>query len=70
MMYGRPVAQQIESRITAALPDFITRYKTVPRLAIVQVGQNPASNRYISKKIEACARIGMRADLFSFPDDI
>lgn len=70
MMYGKPVAQQIESRITAALPDFIARYKTVPRLAIVQVGQNLASNRYIAKKIEACARIGMRADLFNFPDDI
>ncbi len=70
MMYGKPVAQLIESRLTAALPGFIAKYKTVPRLAIVQVGQNPASNRYISKKIEACARIGMRADLFNFPDEI
>lgn len=70
MMYGKPVAQQIENRITAVLPNFIAKYKTVPRLAIVQVGQNPASNRYIRKKVEACARIGMRADLFSFPDDV
>jgi 5,10-methylene-tetrahydrofolate dehydrogenase/methenyl tetrahydrofolate cyclohydrolase len=70
MMYGKPVAEQIEGRIIAALPDFINRFKTVPRLAIVQVGQNPASNRYIARKIEACARIGMRADLFNFSDEI
>lgn len=70
MMYGKPVAEQIEGRLVAALPDFIARYKTAPRLAIVQVGHNPASNRYIGKKIEACARIGMKADLFNFSDEI
>ena len=70
MMYGRPVAQQMEERVAAAVPDFVKRYKVVPTLAIVQVGRNPASERYIRKKIESCARLGMHADLHQFEESI
>jgi methylenetetrahydrofolate dehydrogenase (NADP+)/methenyltetrahydrofolate cyclohydrolase len=52
------------------VPRFISRHGVTPFLAIVQVGHNPASERYIGKKIEACARLGMRAQLFSFDENI
>ena len=37
--------------------------KLDPRLVVVQVGDDVASNTYIRKKIEACHEIGMRCDL-------
>lgn len=69
-MYGKPVAEQITNGLLAQVPRFIEKQKVVPTLAIVQVGDSPASNRYITKKIEACTRLGMAAEHLKFPDDI
>lgn len=42
----------------------------VPTLAIVQVGDNPASNKYIGGKIKDCEEVGIKAILFKFDEDI
>lgn len=70
IMYGQPVAEEINSRLLKAVPRFIEKHKVVPKLAIVQVGHNAASERYIKKKIEACAKLQMAGELKAFPDDI
>ncbi|MGE5111853.1 MAG: bifunctional 5,10-methylenetetrahydrofolate dehydrogenase/5,10-methenyltetrahydrofolate cyclohydrolase [Acidobacteriaceae bacterium] len=70
LMYGKPVAEEIQERLRAEVPEFIARHKVVPSLAIVQVGYNAASERYVKKKIEACAKLGMNAQLRMFRDDI
>jgi methylenetetrahydrofolate dehydrogenase (NADP+)/methenyltetrahydrofolate cyclohydrolase len=69
-MLGKPVADAIEARLRAAVPEFVQHYKQVPTLAVVLVGHNPASERYVGKKIEACARLGMRAEARRFAADI
>lgn len=70
IMAGRPVADTIEARLRIAVPEHISRHKQVPALAVVLVGSNPASERYVAKKIEACARLGMLAEARTFPPDI
>ncbi len=40
-----------------------------PKLVIVQVGNNPASDSYIRKKLESCEAIGMRHEHLHFPED-
>lgn len=70
VMYGKPVAEQITTRLLAEVPRFIERQHVVPTLAIVQVGGNPASDRYIAKKIEACMKLGMAAEHLKFPEEI
>ena len=69
-MYGKPVAEQIAGRLLAEVPGFIPLQKVVPTLAIVQVGHNPASDRYIMKKIEACTKLGMAAEHLVFDETI
>jgi methylenetetrahydrofolate dehydrogenase (NADP+)/methenyltetrahydrofolate cyclohydrolase len=64
------VAEAIEARLRRAVPEYVERYKQVPTLAVVLVGSNPASERYVGKKIEACARLGMRAEARRFAADI
>jgi 5,10-methylene-tetrahydrofolate dehydrogenase/methenyl tetrahydrofolate cyclohydrolase len=70
VMLGKPVADAIDARVQAAVPELIERHKLVPTLAIVLVGNSPASERYVKKKIEACARLQMRAEVKTFPTDI
>ncbi len=69
-MLGKPVADAIEARLAPAVGAFTEQHQIVPRLAIVLVGSNPASERYVKRKIDACTRLGMRADLRTFGADI
>jgi methylenetetrahydrofolate dehydrogenase (NADP+)/methenyltetrahydrofolate cyclohydrolase len=69
-MYGKPVAEQIESRVRAGVAEFVRAYGITPRLDVVQVGSSPASTRYVRKKLEACARLGMQAELHLFEESV
>lgn len=40
----------------------------VPKLLIVQVGDNPASNKYVTGKIKDCEEIGIKAILAKLPE--
>lgn len=41
-----------------------------PRLVVVQVGEHPASESYIRKKLQSAAAIGMRAEVMKLADDV
>lgn len=41
-----------------------------PKLVIVQVGHDPASDSYIRKKLESCASVGMRHEHHQFEDTV
>lgn len=70
VMYGKPVAEEIDQRVSAGVAQLLDRHKVVPSLAIVQVGGNAASDRYIRKKIESCQRMKMKAGLHRFAETI
>jgi methylenetetrahydrofolate dehydrogenase (NADP+)/methenyltetrahydrofolate cyclohydrolase len=69
-MFGKPVAEAIDARVAAAVSELTAKHGVVPTLAIVLVGNNAASERYVQRKIESSARLGMRADVKAFPPDI
>lgn len=48
----------------------ISSLKIVPNLAIVQIGNNEASNVYINKKIQKAKELGFIANLYKFNEDI
>jgi 5,10-methylene-tetrahydrofolate dehydrogenase/methenyl tetrahydrofolate cyclohydrolase len=70
IMYGKPVAELIEERVRAGVRKLVSEYQVTPQLDIVQVGRSPASTRYVKKKLEACERLGMRAELHLFDEDV
>ena len=41
-----------------------------PKLAIIQVGNVEASNRYIKNKVKDCEEVGIIADVYQYPEDI
>ena len=40
-----------------------------PGLAVIIVGDNPASRVYVRNKIKACHEVGIRSELFELPED-
>jgi 5,10-methylene-tetrahydrofolate dehydrogenase/methenyl tetrahydrofolate cyclohydrolase len=69
-MYGKPVAEEIEAQVRAEVAALRRSHGVTPRLDIVLVGESAASQRYVAKKLEACRRLEMQAELHTFPDAV
>jgi methylenetetrahydrofolate dehydrogenase (NADP+)/methenyltetrahydrofolate cyclohydrolase len=41
-----------------------------PGLAVILVGENPASQVYVRNKVRACAEMGLHSELHQFPADV
>jgi methylenetetrahydrofolate dehydrogenase (NADP+)/methenyltetrahydrofolate cyclohydrolase len=70
IMYGKPVAEEILQHVRAEVEELKRSHQVVPRLDVVLVGNNAASQRYVGKKMEACEKLGMHAELHVFDDQI
>ena len=64
---GQALASQIRSDIAPRVAEFARRYGRPPGLAIVLVGQDPASEIYVRLKLKAGREAGFRADLERLP---
>lgn len=70
IMYGRPVADQIEQCVRSEVEELLKNHKVIPRLDVVLVGKSAASLRYVGKKMESCWHMGMHAELHNLDNDI
>ena len=64
---GAAVAQQIRGEVAPALAAFTARAGRPPGLAIVLVGDDPASSIYVTNKLKSAGEAGLRADLHRLP---
>lgn len=63
---GKKIAKKIESRIKKKLENI----KQPPKLAVVFIGENKASETYIRKKREKAEELGFGFNLFKYPKNI
>ena len=57
----------IASFLRAELKEKIARENCVPGLAVVIVGEDPASQIYVRNKVKACAELGIRSYSYELP---
>lgn len=69
LINGKEIANIIKEEIREKLNNLRSN-RIVPTLAIVQVGDNPASNIYINNKTKLCKDLNCNAKLFKFSDEI
>ncbi len=58
---GRQLAAELEQRLAAVIAEGLDRAGRPPGLAVLRVGDDPASGVYVANKEKACARIGIRS---------
>lgn len=63
VMLGKPVVDAMEAKLAVQVAAFVERHQVTPTLAIVLVGEEGPSLRYVGKKMEAMARLGMKAEI-------
>ena len=67
---GKAIALGIKESLRERVADLKERYGRVPCLAVVIVGDNPASHSYVRSKIEAAAFVGIDGHEIEFPADV
>ena len=50
--------------------DALTKQGVTPGLAVILVGENPASQVYVRHKVKACGEMGLHSELHQFPADV
>ena len=59
LLDGRQLAAQIETRLAEAIAAGLPSAKRPPGLAVLRVGDDPASGVYVANKEKACTRVGI-----------
>ncbi|MGL4668753.1 MAG: bifunctional methylenetetrahydrofolate dehydrogenase/methenyltetrahydrofolate cyclohydrolase FolD [Saezia sp.] len=66
---GNALAQHIRQQIKTQTHSLIPQYRA-PGLAVILVGENPASQVYVRNKVKACAEVGFNSVMEHYPDTI
>ena len=66
---GKKLARELESIIKQDINNFNLHAGRSPGLAVIRVGDDPASVVYVSNKEKACNRIGINSSVIHFKSD-
>lgn len=67
---GKKTSSQIKEEIKEELKGIKEKVGKVPGLAIVLVGENPASKIYVNSKIKGCAELGFESFAHYLPENV
>jgi len=67
---GKAIAHELRAQYRVRAAALRTRTGVQAGLAVILVGDNPASRLYVSNKIKACGEVGIRSTLVELPPDV
>ncbi|MGE3149062.1 MAG: bifunctional methylenetetrahydrofolate dehydrogenase/methenyltetrahydrofolate cyclohydrolase FolD [Pseudorhodoplanes sp.] len=67
---GIAIAKEIRQECRQRVEAIKARHGTTPGLAVILVGNNPASSVYVRNKVRACEDVGIRSFRFDYPSDV
>ena len=65
---GKQIAQTIRGELREQIAALRAEGKRAPKLAVVLVGHNPASETYVANKLKACAEVGIEAEKIAYDE--
>ncbi len=70
LLDGKKLAAEIKAEIKAEVEELLRQGRRAPALAVIMVGNNPASATYVRNKIRSCEQVGFRSVDRHLPEDI
>lgn len=67
---GKKIAGEIKEEIAQEVKKMLDREERPPHLAAILVGNDPASETYVSSKAKACKQVGFESSTYRFEQDI
>lgn len=65
---GKTIAAELKQKIKAATQMRLATGKRCPGLAVVLIGDNPASQVYVGSKRRSCEEVGFKSESFDLPE--
>ncbi|MCK4249890.1 bifunctional methylenetetrahydrofolate dehydrogenase/methenyltetrahydrofolate cyclohydrolase FolD [candidate division WOR-3 bacterium] len=69
ILSGKELAEKMRQEMKSEIDELKTHHNLVPGLAVVLIGDNPASLSYVKGKEKACARVGILSREYKFDAD-
>lgn len=70
LIQGKEIASTIKEKIKQETTKIEKQYPRVPKLTVILVGEDPASQVYIRNKEKACSYVGFDSDTLRFPESM
>ena len=67
---GKKLSLEIEDKLKNYISVNETIAKRVPGLAVIRIGEDPASGVYVKNKEKACSRVGIKSFIFHLKDTV
>lgn len=67
---GKKISEDIKGELKAKVSRLLSETGRSPGLAVIIVGENPASQIYVRNKAKACADIGIRSSVIELPESV
>ena len=67
---GKKLSLEIEERLKKEIEINSITTKRTPGLAVIRIGEDPASGVYVNNKEKACSRIGIKSHLFHLNEKV
>lgn len=65
---GKKVSAQMREQIKSETEELFQKYGVRPGLAVIIVGDDPASKVYVNNKEKACAQVGYYSEVYRLPE--
>lgn len=70
ILYGSEISEELKTRYKETIDELRRMNKRIPHLAVVLVGEDPASLSYVRGKDKACAQIGMKSSIIKMAEHV
>ncbi len=68
LLKGKPVAEAVYTRVSKQI-GFLKEQGVFPKLSVILVGEDPASQVYVRRKGKACEKLGILSETIVLPAD-
>ena len=68
ILYGKDFAAQIKAAAKAEVDTLKNNFNVTPALAVIIVGEDPASQVYVRNKHKTCEELGIKSEVIALPD--
>ena len=69
ILTGKEVSDGVRSQLAVSCTEFVKKYGYAPTLAVILVGNDPASESYVAGKKKACLELGFGHKDYHLPAD-
>lgn len=67
---GKAIAKKLRAEYHVRVDELKSRHGVTPALAVILVGDSPASRSYVRGKISGCREVGIRSELIELPTSV